>query len=312
VATVSRDRAQLLLVGGLAIAVGLVALAVVLNSGIYTHNLASRADPTASEAVGYGAVVRDSTEGLVEFAVAHHPNDFTAQEANVTAGVVDVSGGIARESAGHGLLTNATVAATFEGRTVNQTGDRVFTDQDGDTDWEVADDAHGVRTFRMDVQRSSLNESSLPVYSGAFNVTFDPASGGDLIVSLYRDGSGSTVVRVTDEGTGRTFEPCADDTGTRTVVDLTGATVAEDHCPALERLGDVPRPFDVEFSDTDNVTGTYDLVVNTTTVGDVGAPGASGPSGLETLYSVHLELRFRSQRVDYATTVTAAPGEPDA
>lgn len=314
--TLDRDRAQLLLVGGLVIAVGLVGLAIVLNSGIYTHNLASRADPTASEAAGHAVVVRDSTAGLVEFAVRHHPDDTSAQVQNVTPGVENVSELHARGSAGHAVLTNATVATTVNGSTVNQTGDRNFTDRDGDADWRVADDAHGVRKFRMDVNRSYLTDEGgllpLPLSSTVFNVTFVPNLGSDVVVSVYRDGT-TTVVTVTDEGSGRSFGPCTDATGSRTEIDLTGATVAGEHCGALERLGDLSRPYDVRFDNADSVNGSYSLVANTTmtNLGDVGSPGDPGPSGLQTLYGVWVEVRFQSQRVDYAANVTVAPGEPD-
>jgi hypothetical protein len=318
VATVTRDRAQLILVGGLVIAVGLVGIAIVLNSGIYTHNLASRVDPTASDAVGHTVVVRDSVGGLVEFAVRHHPDDFATQEANVTDGVSNVSDLHARGSARHGLLTNATVAAVHEGRTVNQTGDREFTNTSGDPDWEVAADAEGVRAFRMDVKRSGLNDQdgllSGLISADTFNVTFDPASGTTWTVSIYRDsGTGTTNVTVTNTTSGRLYGPCTDSTGTRTEIDLTAATVAGEHCGPLERLGDVSRPFDVEFHDGHNAVGSYSLVVDTTNVDDsnVAAPGTPGPSELETLYSVELDLQFQSQRVDYRTTITVAPGEPD-
>ena len=310
------SRAQLVLVGGLVIAVGLVALAIVLNSGIYTHNLASRADPIASEAVGNAVVVDDSVEGLVEFAVRDDPNDNDAQNATVEAGVPDISAQLSRESARRGVLTNATVVALFPGTTVRQTADREFSDgaSPADPSWEVADDAHGIRDFRMDVDRSSLTDRGLlsfPISSTVFNVTFQTTP-DDVVVSVYQD-SGTTAVLVTDEATGRMFGPCTDSTGSRTEIDLTGATVAGEHCAALERLGDLPRPYDVEFDGGDRAIGSYSLVANTTETpaGTVGSPGDSGPSGLETLYSVRVDVRFQSHRVDYRTNVTAAPGEPD-
>lgn len=322
-ATVSqnRDRAQLILVGGLVIAVGLVGLAIILNSGIYTHNLASRADPTASEAVGHAAVVRDSTAGLVEFAVRNHPDDTSSQVQNVTAGVSNVSDLHVRGSASRAVLTNATVATTFDGTTVNQTGDRNFTNASHDPDWEVAVDADGVRDFRMDVKRAYLNDQdgiALGILAAdTFNVTFEPTTGDTWKVSVYRDsgvGSGTTNVTVTNTTSSRTFGPCTDSTGSRTEIDITGATVGGEHCAALERLGDLSRPYDVAFSSAENINGSYSLVVNTTNVDpdNVDAAGNPGPSDLKTLYSVRLDLRFQSQRVDYATTITVAPGEFDA
>ena len=304
-----RDRAQLVLVGGLVIAVGLVALAIVLNSGIYTHNLASRADPIASEAVGNAAVVRDSVEGLVEFAVRHHPNDASTQAANVSAGVSGVSELAARESARRGVLTNATVTATSTGTTVYQTGPRDFTDGLGAADWEVASSANGVRDFQMQVQLSSLESSSSPPADTVFNVTFE-APGDDLAVSVYEDG-GATSVVVENVDTGRTFGPCVDG-GSSTVIDLTDATVGGEHCAALERLADLQEPFDVRYNDADEVEGSYSLVANTASVSpDLVPIGDSGPSRMDTLYAVRVEVRFQSHRVDYRTIVTAAPGEPD-
>ena len=302
-----RDRAQLILVGGLVVAVGLVALAIVLNSGIYTHNLASRADPTASEAVGHTAAVRDSVGGLVEYEVGHNPDDTSEQVRNVTDGTSNVSAQVARASARRGLLTNATVNATVNGTTVNQTGDRNFSDSTTATDWVVATDAHGVRDFRMNATQASLNETSTPLTGSVFNVTFD-SGGSEFVVSVYND-SHTTSLLVTDTTAGRSFGPCTD-TGARTVVDITEATVAGEHCAALGRIEDLPRPYDVEFDQADNVTGSYSLVANTTSV-DVGSPGDAGPSEMETLYAVWVEIAFQSQRVDYRTNVTVAPGEFD-
>ena len=313
-APVSRDRAQLLLVGGLVVAVGLVALAIILNSGIYTHNLASRVDPTASEAVGHTAVVRDSVEGLVEYAVRNNPDDVTAQTEGVTGGVSTVSDVLARDAAGRAVLTNATVVATHEGRKVSQSSDREFTDAGPNTEWVVARDADSVREFEMNVTRGDLADQDGILFgafsSATFNVSFQPATGHTYNVSVYRDsGAGTTEVAVTNATSGRSFGPCTNDES-RTEIDLTGATVGGEHCPALERLGSVTEPFDVEFTNADNVYGTYSLVANTTnTPGNMGSPG---PGEEDTLYSVLVEVRFQSQRVDYRTTVTVAPGEIDA
>ena len=321
-APVSRDRAQLLLVGGLVIAVGLVGLAIVLNSGIYTHNLASRADPIASEAAGHTAVVRDSVGGLVEFAVRQHPDREGEQVHNVTAGVSNVSDLLAREAAGRAVLTNATVAATTNGTKVNQTaetGDRAFTSAAVDYDWEVVTGAEGIRAFRMDVRRTSLDDHAGVTFGDftgdEFNVTFAPSSGDDWNVSVYRDsGTDTTIVTVTNVDTGRSFGPCTDDTGSRTEIDVTDATVAGEPCDALRRLDALATPFDLEFHNAGEAEGSYGLVVvdaldvDDTNLADAGDPG---PSELDTLYSVDVVVRFRSQRVDFRTTITVAPGELD-
>ena len=230
--------------------------------------------------------------------------------------VSNVSDVLARGSAGRAVLTNATVVAAVNGTTVSQTSDRNFSDASSppDEDWTVAADAHGVREFGMTVDRSSLEDQSglgFGLFSGdTFNVTFRSAS-ATYNVSVYRDsGAGTTEVAVTNATSGRSFGPCTDDTGSETEIDLTGATVGGEHCPALERLGAVPEPFDVEFANADSVYGTYSLVANTSIV--PGTMGSPGPGEEDTLYAVWVDVRFQSQRVDYRTNVTVAPGEIDA
>ena len=78
-----RSRGQLILLGGLTLAVLLVALAVILNAAIYSENLASRGDAIgADDALGFkdetetavsgliGKVNADSTQGECELRTA--------------------------------------------------------------------------------------------------------------------------------------------------------------------------------------------------------------------------------------------------
>jgi len=61
-----RERGQLILLGGLTLAVLLVGLAVILNAAIYTENLASRGDAIgADDALGFRAETEAAISGLI-------------------------------------------------------------------------------------------------------------------------------------------------------------------------------------------------------------------------------------------------------
>ena len=67
-----RDRAQLMLVTALALAVVLVVLVLLVNTAIYTENLATRGvDVGADDALEHRAAVVDGVGGVV---VAHVPS----------------------------------------------------------------------------------------------------------------------------------------------------------------------------------------------------------------------------------------------
>ncbi len=76
------DRAQLILVSALTIAVTLLVLVVLLNTTIYTENVATRGiDSEVRHAAQFQAIVED---GVADIARAEEDDDWDALEANVT------------------------------------------------------------------------------------------------------------------------------------------------------------------------------------------------------------------------------------
>ena len=64
----TRDRGQMILVGAFALSMTFVALALLLNSAVYTENLASRSiDAGASEAIEFREEARAATVGILEY-----------------------------------------------------------------------------------------------------------------------------------------------------------------------------------------------------------------------------------------------------
>lgn len=313
------DRAQMFLIGGLALALVLVVLVPVLNSAIYTENLATRGGSGAGVATTFQ--VRADVQRGVSDVVQQSNRNYTAyadQLAAVRAEVPVLEALYMRYDASDGrMLSLRYVNGSDEpGTRIHQDAvDDFRADADGDsTDdptWTLVEQTPAVRNSRMAIpNRTTLAGTK----ADAFRIVFDqdPAATGDeWTVFLYDDG-GATVVAV--DGPDGSLGACRDATGAGTAVDVTAATVEGERCPALEFLEDVPTDFDVRYERGGNATGTYQVTVKrggSTSVPS--SPYASGnPDANDAVYGVTVHLYVQSSDITYRTDVRVAPGEPDA
>lgn len=324
----ARRRGQLILVGGLILAATLVSLTLILNSGIYTLNLATRAGSPADTALALQHGAEAGVGGLVESAIDDHPDDLALQRTNVTEGVPAIRERVGRITAHHSTYTNVTYLGETNGTRIRQDADRNFTNASGTSDWELVANAGGVRRFRLDVTRTDLVETTITSVgsSDAFRVRFIDGNGNEWLVYVYNESSETKVV-TENVASGTKFGPCSDASGTRTTINVTAGTVAGDRCPALEifeRLsGDLEptsgltiRYNSTEPGGTRTVVGTYELTVDasTSTVSDGDfQPGPAGdyPVTRAAIYAVEVEFVYETSDLTYEASMTVAPGEPD-
>jgi len=329
-----RDRGQLMLIGALALAISLVVLALILNSGIYAHNLASRVDTDEEDAAGFETEMRAAVGGLVDHTVREDANDTGAQRNALDPGASNGPGvdGIERRLVPYRASESTVVEASFEGVTngtvIRQDTDRNFTDRSGSlSDWTVVSDTEGVRAFELDVVRSRLNASTIGSLSGdAFEIELTNGS-ETWTVYVYRNG-GSTAVVTKNASTATVYGPCTDDTGNRTAIDLTAGTVGGEYCRALRFFGPLPGSVDAteqltvtyrnlggSLSSSASINGTYRLVVEKSFADIADSRYADYGSGTdpyvaEGLYSAEVAIHYRGSELTYESTITVAPGEP--
>jgi hypothetical protein len=310
------DRGQLLLIAGLSLAIVLVALALILNSAIYTQNLATRGGDLTDQSDVTG--VRESVErGLRESVQQANRNygSYGTQEGAVQSDVVALSDAMRAYAAEDGRIVDVTYVDKTDGKRISQSSDAEFEDASDGDDWDVATDVggagtdgEGVRSFRMSVVRNQLVDT--PLALAPFRIAFDRNDDddaddtGEWSVEIYDDG-GTTVVDVYRQGS--LYGYCHDATGSRTSIDLTNATVGGSHCEPLDLFVFLDGPYDIRYQNGDNVEGSYEM-----TVGEPASPGAAPVSPEDVLYSATVSVSYRTPDIEYETTVTAAPGEPDA
>lgn len=314
-ADVGRDRGQLILVTGLLVAVAIIGLVMLLNTAIYTENLASRgADQSGREATEYRATVIDGVGGLIDAENDRQHASQAAVEENVTDGIGTIDNYTARNYATGGTaveIDESTVTA-HDGRLIRQNASGPFESSGGGSDWTLATDVENARGFVVTVDRSGLNETNETAASssGAFRVLVDGGSTWNAYV--YRNESTSNVTLASGAG-GSVNEHCSIDANEVTV-DLSKGTVDGEPCLDFEWAEGISAPYDVRIQYGNNATGTYNITVNAT--GSSTYPGLNNgpptsPYHVPAVYSAEFSIRYESPTLTYRTQVRVAPGEPE-
>lgn len=329
-----RDRGQIILIAAFALAVTFVALALLVNSAIFTENLASRGETAGSDgALSMRAMVEENVGHTVEAANRHNHSD-DLQET-VERGVRNVSTQAALHHSTSGALVDVTYDDEREGVRIVQEAPDSFTVDGDDTDYQVVGDvervsgANGTRAFRINASdvNADTNASAFEVKaneSGAgatgnenswrMRVWLDPSD--ELHVRTLRNESGSTDV-----------ETCSVTVAEAPYhVDVTGGTVAGRPCDALGTGPDGENfhfgsgagdEYDLYFRNADQIEGTYSMVVH----GEEGLldlgniddlTGGGEPYHTDALYDVTVRYTYETSETRYGTDIRVAPGEPRA
>ncbi|GAB6878571.1 hypothetical protein JCM17823_08450 [Halorubrum gandharaense] len=321
------SRAQLILITGLTLAVLFVAVVLLLNTVIYTENLATRGiDAGGGEAVEF-------REGTVEevSAIMHreHRNEDGPDgvAADFERSVGAYADAVRDHRMGDGVVVDVDATVTEEGHFIAQ--DEVDDDYrelvahenaTADEDWTLASNATRTRNFQLTVDSDSLSDES-----DAFSVVADgsivgPGSVWEMSLSeASGDAVNVTVNRDGDERT-RTFDQPADED---LHVDVTGGTVNGESWDPLvwaEGVEDGSADYDLEYENGDNADGTYHLVVDqrdepspteADPFDDEYSDRSSQPYVVDAVYSADVDVHHRTPELEYRDTVEVAPGERD-
>lgn len=314
------DRAQLFLVGALTLAVLFVGLALLLNTAIFTENLATRStDPGTGQAVDFSGAAERGATGLLYRANHAGGSPTHAQiRSEFESTVGNWSAGAGLHNARDARLSTVTVdtSSYVEGSRIEQTDqNRNFTNASyGATNWKLADDVR-TREFVVVVERDELESTTLgdivTLGDPAFEIQLTNGS-GTYSVYVYENG-GDVAVGV--ETPGGTTQSCSEAVGTHGRIDITGRTINGTHCPALELLGDLPTgttsdPVDVRYVAGNNAVGTYELTVDDSSGVETSNLGsAPGPTSTGAVYDANVSVTYRSTEIYFTEPIRIAPGE---
>jgi len=308
------ERGQIILITGLAIAVILVSLVLLMNSVIYSQNLATREPAGASggSAVVYRTTVLDGTGGLLERENAAEHGSYDAVRSNVTDALTGYDQLLTQSYLQRSTLVgmhDVTGANATRGTLLRQTTDTTFENKSNVADWTLVTNATNrrVRNLVLRINRSELGSSTA---SGAFRVVVENTTGATWNASIY-DASGAITVDGSGPGSACSV------TAPAATVDLIRGTVNGTACPGLRFASGVGSTYDVRFRHGDRAGGTYRLTVRNASdaahVVDSGfatGPTTDVPYAVPAVYSETLGIRYRTDQLSFATHVRVAPGEP--
>lgn len=272
-----RSRGQLIVVGGLGLAVALVLLALVLNSAIYTENLASRQLDSGGDASETSNEVAEGLGGLMNG--VNDPataSNYSTLEANYSDGVGEWSAVASQYEALHARgITVST--ATAGGDPVIERGVRIVDENESTkltprnntlADWTVAPGVRarefGLVVTSVDDDDTSDSEVETELASGGwtegsfFYVDIDD---GEWRMAVYDDGSGIKV-GVYDSATG-TYSVCSNTPAATPVrIDIGRGTINNVPCEPLASIAKQTGPYTVHFANGEEAAGSYELTVD--------------------------------------------------
>jgi hypothetical protein len=300
-------RGQLLLVTGFAIAVAIVALVLLLNTAIYTENLATRSvDTGESDALAY----RDAVERSLWPAVSgvNEGDDVTRTERvrNASARVDRVAKLNARRHLLEGTAATVTNRTYHDGTRLTQTdANRTVTPAAGSSvDWKVATNVDDVRAVELNVT-GGLESTTNP--AEAFSLAVSNDTGDEWRVHVYDD-SGAAVDVTYPNGT--TTGVCSGQFSGPPVMNLSAGTINGSTCSPLAFEEHLMPPYDTVIVRYGNrSTATYEMTVNTTvgTTGFDDSPSVTTPYEVPVVYSMHADVVYESAELAYRARIYAGP-----
>lgn len=340
----SANRGQILVVAGLLLAVTFVGLALVLNSGIYAENLASRDTGGAAESAL--AQQQQLDEGFAAAADRTNANVSRTSDGTIEADLEralrnqsDIQAITAARS-GSGLGVDSVEAV--DGVRLRQTDEtRNFTSKTGKKSWTLTDGVPEGGQFAMNVQRTSLFQATLDttmslLAESAFAIEF-PTDTGVWRIYLFRGAATESVYAVveTDEQNfrgdgyddrlelnhvvdGWLNQSCALE-GDTVSMRLDESTFGGTHCEHFEFYQDIDahsvRYNNTVFDGEDRARGTYDVLAGTTDVNEDGFYSVDEdgqPFYQSAIYAINYTHAYQTDDTEYVVeNRTVLPREMD-
>ena len=309
-----RDRGQLLLVGALALAVLFVALALLLNTAIYTGNLAARdASGDATPAIEYVSAARSAGADAVYSVNRRNNTNATELNRAFTATTNRWDDLAAHHRAVAGVIADVDVTGTTNGTRIQQDdASRSFTNDTGAADWTVVDGS-GITSVRS--MRFAVDNSTLTPIDNAGNATTEPVfrvdSTSDVETRsayIYYNATGDNPEVLVDD-TNETVCAAGSVTDGTFVVDVPNESVGGERCQALGGIDDDPDA--IKYGNGDAAGGSYTMVIDeppsSLSLSDLNAPGTGSPYWTDAIYAANLTVTYRTAEIDYAATIEVMP-----
>jgi hypothetical protein len=317
----SRERAQLILVGSIAIAFVVIGLVVVINTVLFTENVAtSESIERSGSAENFDYQARRDTRSLV-LRINHGTVNVTrtdlrtAIQRNVTNFSRILSESYADRS---GAWVNVTYnpSKTRWGERIVRERDGTFVSPNGDADWAVVDDTTDAEIGRVimnmnvsetsEAKQFSVNVSNATGYVNLSMSSVGPSPNANLTVNPETSLPSRGVIDPS-------AEECEPSNG-RVLLDLKTGNAFTGSC-AFNGTAELEPPYNVTFTDGTAAHGKFGLVLNETNVDYSGGSYAMCKSSGDDIcvapvaWSANVTFQYQTRTINYTrdSNVTIYP-----
>ena len=318
------ERGQIILIAALALAVMFIGLALVVNSAIYTQNLASRGEVAGSnDALEMRAMVEANVGQGVIAANRYNHSTQTTLETGVRESIRSVSTQTERQRVTSGTLVNVTlVGAPTYGTRIAQNDTSQFKSGEAtpSANWMVRERVTRPGDGTNATRRFVINATQLPSSGSEFVVIANGTSGNPKwTMRVWGDVGPSGTVNVevdTPSGTQTCAVPVEEPYAH---IDVTDGTVQGDPCLALQGgsfdgrfAHGVGDEYNITYESGDQIRGNYSMVVRDSTPANTLNTAPASPFSTTAIYNATVQYRYDTSNLRYEAKIRVAPGEPDA
>lgn len=311
----SGRRGQLLLIAGLGIAMTLVVLAIVLNTVIFTQNLATREAIDTRSPVEFTNAVDEGIGGAMTVSNFWNASGYAALDDAFRRSVSTWAGNATLFSASKGMATDVSLHHTTNGTRIVQPANGTWTSASDSGSWTMATGVEDTRRFHANVSRAGLatNDGTNLGPSDAFRINVSDGS-NTWSLYVYRNTSDANQIDATAIDPTGTATTCSADAAF-VELDATDATLNGTDCGFTFAAG-VSSPYSISVEHGTSTGARYTLVVDREQSGLLGAlptntyhDQATGesPFTAPAIYSARMNVTVDRADVTYTRNFTITP-----
>lgn len=268
------ERGQLFVLAASALAVIVLAVTLLLNSAVYTANIAAQNSEAGVE--DPQKVLREAEIGanrIMSYVNNNNNSSYSTLESNFTHGVNNWSTVAYHHNAVEGNSLSVSAQGVTRGTRISQsTWNRSFTNDSGAPNWTLGMQVNGVRQFRMNLSVSALrNNSSVTTRaqyrnSSYFRVKLRTNGGATTRrIYIYRNQPGDRVLlRVGSPSELSTSCSAQVNANGRVTLHLTNGLIDGEQCFPLTFLQNPSVPLTLGYARGDAIGGSYAVYLNET------------------------------------------------
>lgn len=312
------SRAQMILFVGFVLAVVFVSLAFLLNSVIFTENLATRSEAArTSNAIAVSDDVERGMVSVIGYTNEHNTSSYSTVEGELEGGTGNIERLLGRQQLSNDAVVEVTFESYHKATWVNQSyQERNFTDGNGGDAWVLFDSANDTRGFRINVTNTTRLESTAAGSPEFFTVTASDGTGDEWGMEIYHNETGTDEYEVEVEDGNGISRTCNVPGGRDTFwVNVSEGTLDGDECRALRFGENISAVEKVEFNNGDHIEGTYRFLVGKEEENVATAPynttGSPPPITTPAAWNATIEVEYRTRTLTFETEIHANPGEED-